>query len=88
MHFITASNFFTIRTLEIVVPLTKAEVISENQFRTFLYISVFEYFLFLLLFDKNVEIKILDNVMMLFEIFMKFCEKTSVENNQFQSSFL
>ena len=88
MHFITASNFFTIQTLEIVVPLTKAEVISVNQFRTFLYISVFEYFLFLLFFDKNVEIKILDSVMLLFEIFMKFREKTSVESNQFQSSFL
>ena len=88
MHSITSSNYFTILRLEIAVPLTKAELISENKIRKFLCISVFDYFLFLQFFDQNVDIRIFHRVMLLFEMFMRLCEQTRVEGDQFQSIFL
>ena len=74
MHFITDSNYFTILTLEIVVPLTKAELISENKIQKFLCISVFDYFLFLQFFNSNVDISIFHRMMLLFEVFIRLCE--------------
>ena len=44
VHSETDSNYFTMLTLEIVAPLTKAELISENKLWKFLCISVFDFF--------------------------------------------
>ena len=85
----TDSNYFTILTLEIVVPLTKSEIISENKVRKFLCISVFDYFLFLQFFNSNVDISIFHRMMLLLEMFiLSLCEHTRFESDHFQSIFL